>query len=91
MSPSDRCGAFHLSISPAERLASLRTLRLAVRLHSGPRGEVVERLLLAAELCPDDSILAEALSQLGRLGALDASRVWEGYDALIKPETGARE
>ena len=84
---ADQWGPFNPSASPAERLAGLRSLRLAVRLHCGPRGEGVERLLKIAEQTPDDTILAETLRQLGRLDALDKRRVWSSFAALTTPET----
>lgn len=87
IAPADRWAPFNFAASPAERLAGLRSLRLAIRLHTGPRGAAVERLLQVAEQCPDDTILAEALRQLGKLDALDKRKVWASYAALTKPGT----
>jgi hypothetical protein len=86
IAPADQWGPFRFDIKPAERLAGLRSLRAVVRMVTGPRGEGVERLLRIAEQCPDITILAEALRQLGRLDALDKRKVWASYAALVKPD-----
>lgn len=83
----DRWGPFNPTASPAERLAGLRALRAVVRMVTGPRGEGVERLLRIAEQTPDETVLVEALRQLGRLDPLDKRKVWSSYAALVRPET----
>lgn len=70
-------------LDAGERKARLRSLRLAVRLLTGPRGrEAALRLLIAETSGGDPDALQEAEREFGKLPTLDQRRILSSYLAV---------
>ena len=70
-------GPFLPNVEPAERLARLRGLRVAVRLICGTRGRDVEAALRQAER--NDAALPNAEREFDRLASLDRRRILSSF------------
>jgi hypothetical protein len=73
-------------VPAAERLARLRSLRLAVRLLCGPSARDLEMAIGAAETGNADALL-EVLNLLRRLPALSRRRVLASWGGTLKLDT----
>lgn len=74
-------GPFLSGIDPAERLARLRSLRVATHILCGSRGRHLEAALRQAER--DDAALLTAETAFDQLAALDRRRVLATYGATL--------
>lgn len=79
----DQWGPFAPGLDACERRARLRSLRAIVRLHLGPRGDALARMLECAEALPE--LLVSAVEAINRLASLDRRRVLASYAGLTKP------
>lgn len=84
MSRAEPWGPWCPGLDPAERLARLRALRVAVMLLTGPHGADAARALLAAER--DPAAMDDAAETVDRLPALLRRRVLAQYAAVHRPE-----
>lgn len=76
-------GPFVPGLEWPEQKARLRALRLAVKLLTGPRGQVAGLALVRAEISGGDAdLLAEAEAEFDRLAPLDRRRILSSYQAV---------
>lgn len=81
--PCDQFGPWAPNLDMAEQRARLRAMRALARVHCGPRGADLARLLAQAET--DPSALEPALVALDRLPSNDRRHVLASYAALNRP------
>lgn len=83
MTPADHWGPFVPDLDPCERRARLRSLRAIVRIHLGPRGDLLGRALHCAET---GAVSLDAVSAaINRLPAIPLRQILASYAALVKP------
>lgn len=80
--PCDQFGPWAAGLDVAELRARLRAMRALARVHCGPRGADLVRLLAQAET--DPTALEPALSALDRLPSNDRRHVLASYSALSR-------
>lgn len=78
--PCDQFGPWAVDLDHAEQLARLRAMRALARVHCGPRGADLCRLLARAET--DPAALDLALVALDRLPSNDRRHLLASYSAL---------
>ena len=78
--PCDQFGPWAPDLDTAERRARLRAMQALARVHCGPRGADLVRLLAQAET--DSAALEPALTALDRLPSNDRRHVLASYAAL---------
>ena len=76
-------GPWEADIDPAERLARLRSLRMAARLLCGPRADALVACLKLAET--DRDAMDAAAVELSRLPTLPMRHLLSAYGALDRP------
>ena len=77
---ADQWGPFAPALTPAERMARLRSLRAIVRLLLGPRARDLANLLREAEA--DDTLLGAALLMIDTLPSRDRRNILASYGAM---------
>lgn len=80
--PCDQFGPWAVDLDHAEQRARLRVMRALARVHCGPRGADLCRLLALAET--DPAALEPALAALDRLPANDRRHLLASYSALAR-------
>lgn len=79
-------GPFVAGIAPDERMARIRSLRLALKLLTGERGRTAGYALLRCEISGDDAdLLAEASVEFDRLTPIDRRRVMAAISGTLLP------
>lgn len=78
--PCDQFGPWAAGLDAAEQRARLRAMRALARVHCGPRGADLVRLLARAET--DPAALEPALVALDRLPSNDRRHLLASYSAL---------
>ena len=80
--PCDQFGPWAANLDHAEQRARLRAMRALARVHCGPRGTDLVRLLAQAE--NDPAALEPALAALDRLPSNDRRHLLASYAALAR-------